>query len=78
MGELIAEMASCFVSSELGIPAIDLGNHAAYLANWLAAMKADPSFIFRASTQASKTADYLMSFVKPSKVEEHEPAEQVA
>ncbi len=54
MGELIAEMASCFVSSELGIPAPDLGNHAAYLANWLEAMKADPSFIFRASTQAKQ------------------------
>ncbi len=78
MGELIAEMASCFVSSELGIPAIDLGNHAAYLKSWIDAMKADPSFIFKASTQASKTADYLMSFVKPAKVEEEEPAEQVA
>ena len=31
MGELIAEMASCFVSVGIGIPAIDLGNHAAYL-----------------------------------------------
>ena len=79
MGELIAEMSSCFLAAELGIPATALENHAAYLANWLEAMRGDSSFIFKASTQASKTADYLMSFVKPAKkVEEEEPAEQVA
>jgi antirestriction protein ArdC len=79
MGELVAEMSSCFLASELGIPATDLGNHASYLKSWIGAMKADPSYIFKASTQASKTADFLMSFVKPvENVEKGEPAEQVA
>ncbi len=78
MGELIAEMASCFVSSQLGIPGTELGNHAAYLANWLEAMRGDPSYIFKASTQASKTADYLLSFVRPAEPIEEEPAEQGA
>ena len=27
-------------------------------------MKADPSYIFKASTQASKATDYLLSFVR--------------
>lgn len=63
MGELVAEMASSFLATELGVPqGEDLGNHAAYLKSWLDAMKGDPSFIFKASTQASKVADYLLAF----------------
>jgi len=62
-GELIAELGGCFMCSELGLPVADnLTNHAAYLKNWLSAMKGDPSFIFKASTQASKAVDYLLSF----------------
>ena len=78
MGELVAEMSSCFLAAELGIPATDLGNHASYLGSWLQAMKGDPSYIFKASSQASKTADFLMSFVRPAEKSEEEPAEQVA
>lgn len=65
MGELVAEMASSFLATELGVPQgedLDLGNHAAYLKSWLEAMKVDPAYLFRASTQASKVADYLLSF----------------
>jgi len=63
LGELIAEMSCCFVCSELGIPLTEgLDNHAAYLSNWLKALKNDPTFIFKASTQASKVTDYLLSF----------------
>ena len=62
-GELIAELGGCFMCSELGLPVADnLTNHAAYLKNWLDAMKGDPTFIFKASTQASKAVDYLLSF----------------
>ena len=36
MGELIAEMASCFLATELGVPNTEpLENHAAYVKNWL-------------------------------------------
>ena len=73
MGELIAEMSSCFVCSELGIPMAEgLENHAAYLSNWLKSLKNDPSFIFKASTQASKVTDYLLTF-SPTHAEEREP-----
>jgi len=62
-GELVAEIASCYLATELGVPQGEtLGNHAAYLREWLTAMKGDASFIFRASKQASKVADYLLSF----------------
>jgi antirestriction protein ArdC len=61
--ELVAEMSACFMSAELKIPGgEDLQNHAAYVQSWLKAMKDDPGFIFRASTQASKTTDFLLSF----------------
>jgi antirestriction protein ArdC len=62
IGELIAEIGSCYVCRELGVPATDMTNHIAYLGNWLQAMRNDPRFIFVASAQAGKSADYLLSF----------------
>ncbi len=48
---------------ELRLPTTDnLENHAAYLKSWLSAMAEDPKFIFRASAQASKATDFLLSF----------------
>ncbi len=74
MGELIAELASCYVCSELNIPiAESLGNHAAYLKHWIEQMKGDSRFIFKATSQASKAADFLMSFKPQPVVEEREP-----
>jgi antirestriction protein ArdC len=65
MGELVAEMAASFLSTELGVPQGEsFENHAAYLKTWLAKMNSDPSFIFRASNQASKVSDFLLSFAK--------------
>ena len=71
LGELAAEIGSCYVSAELGIPQGEgLGNHAAYLRNWLQALKNDRNFIFKAAKQASKVTDYLLGFVKkPEPVE---------
>ncbi len=65
MNELVAEMAASFISTELGVPQAEgIENHAAYLKSWLTSMKDDTSFVFKASTQASKVCDYLLSFVK--------------
>ena len=62
-GELVAEIGSCFLMGELGMATTDnLDNHAAYLKSWLSAMTDDPKFIFKASAQASKAADYILSF----------------
>lgn len=66
LGELIAEIGSCYLCSELGIPMDDL-NHHAYLNGWLQRMKQDSSFIFKASSQASRAADYIMAF-KPAEI----------
>ena len=65
LGELVAEIASCYVAAELGIPQGEgLGNHAAYLRNWLDALRNDRNFIFTAAKQASKVTDFLLGFVK--------------
>jgi antirestriction protein ArdC len=72
LGELIAEMGSCFLAAELGIPnAQSLSNHASYLERWLREMKSDPKYIFLASSQASKAADFVLSF---SRQEAHSQA----
>lgn len=65
LGELAAEISACYVTAELGIPNDEpLENHASYVGNWLQSMKGDSSFIFKASKQASKACDYLLSFVR--------------
>jgi antirestriction protein ArdC len=67
MGELVAEISSCYLAAELGIPNTEpLDNHAAYVKSWLFGMKGDPSFIFKASKQASKVCDFLLNFVRQS------------
>jgi antirestriction protein ArdC len=63
LGELVAEISSCYTCRELGVPASDdLSNHIAYVKSWLQAMKNDPRFIFMASAQASKATDFILSF----------------
>lgn len=64
-GELRAEMASCFVMAALGIPGGDLTNHAAYVQSWLRALENDPKHIFKASSAASKAADFLLGHRHP-------------
>jgi len=67
MGELVAEIAESFVCQELGVPQDEnIENHVAYLQSWLSQMKHEPYYIFQTSSQASKTADYLLSFVRQS------------
>jgi antirestriction protein ArdC len=69
MTELVAEMASSFLSTELGVPQGEgLENHASYLSSWLSSMKNDPAYIFKASTQASKVCDFLLAFTKQEAV----------
>jgi antirestriction protein ArdC len=78
LGELIAEIGACFVCRQLGVPASeDMTNHTAYLAHWLKAMRNDPRFIFTASAQASKAADFILSFSRLSEEEVQPETEEV-
>lgn len=77
MGELVAEISACYVASELGMP-VTLDQHAAYLKCWCDGMKDSASFIFRACSMASKTTDFLLSFVRSDETEGGEDTEESA
>jgi antirestriction protein ArdC len=65
MGELVAEIASCYITAELGIPQGEgLGNHASNVRHWLDAMKGDRNYIFKAAKHASTATDFLLGFVR--------------
>jgi antirestriction protein ArdC len=59
--ELVAEMGSAFLCSDLGLTPALLDDHAAYIAFWLEVLKNDKRFIFTAASHAQKAADYLHS-----------------
>ncbi|HEY9092237.1 ArdC family protein [Parasphingorhabdus sp.] len=58
--ELCAELASAFLCAALGI--LPTVCHADYLGSWLAVLRQDNRAIFKAASQASKAADYLLAF----------------
>ncbi|HEY3443591.1 MAG TPA: zincin-like metallopeptidase domain-containing protein [Paludibaculum sp.] len=61
--ELVAELASWFLSAETGLP-FDPSQHAAYIKSWLRALKKDKNEIFRAASSASKATDYVLQATK--------------
>ncbi|MFA7281087.1 MAG: zincin-like metallopeptidase domain-containing protein [Sterolibacterium sp.] len=68
--ELRAEMASYFVSSNLGI-AHDPGQHASYIASWIVALRKDHNELFRAAKDAEQISDYVLQFSKEKQVERY-------
>lgn len=68
--ELVAELNAAFCCASLGIePTV---RHADYIGSWLDVLRADNRAIVRAASQASKAADWLLSY-QPD-VEMAEPA----
>ena len=59
--ELIAELSAAFSCATLGItPTV---RHADYIGSWLEVLREDNRAIVRAASQASKVADFLLSFL---------------
>jgi antirestriction protein ArdC len=59
--ELVAEMASAFVCSHIGVKREGLmDNHAAYLASWKRKLTDDPGAVRRAANEAGKAMRYLL------------------
>lgn len=56
--ELVAELGSAFLLAELNVQG-EVENHASYLDAWLTALKNDVSYLFKASSYASKAVSYL-------------------
>ena len=57
--ELIAELGATFICSHLNFEE-HITENAIYIKSWLEALKNDTLFIFKASAQASKAADYIL------------------
>ena len=64
---LCAELASAFLCAALGI--VPTVRHADYLGLWLAVLRADNRAIFKAASQASKAADFLLGFTDAVRLE---------
>ena len=62
--ELVAEIASMFITLETGIRQTQehFDNHVAYIDSWISLLKADPNAIFKATQEANKAVDFIMSF----------------
>lgn len=59
--ELVAELASAILGSELGLPVDHLDDHASYIAHWLRILKADPKALLSIASKADEAAHYLLS-----------------
>jgi len=55
--ELVAELTAAFLCAELGIDG--KLQHPEYIASWIKVLKNDKQAIFKASSKATKAADYL-------------------
>lgn len=66
--ELVAEMTAAFLCAHCGIDNSTIGNHAAYLAGWLKALKADPKLVVLAAGQAQKVANIVRGSATPENV----------
>lgn len=71
--ELIAEIGAAMLCSLTGVSTSPRADHASYVNSWLKALKGNKHFIFKASSQAQKAVDYLLSF-KSSKEDIREAA----
>ncbi len=56
----VAELISAFCCASLGI--VPTVRHADYVGSWLEVLREDNRAIFRAASQASKAADYILAF----------------
>ncbi|VGO17710.1 DNA primase TraC [Pontiella desulfatans] len=58
--ELVAELGAAFLCGHCGILPKTEENSAAYLKGWLARLKAEPSMLITAGSQAQKAYDYVL------------------
>ena len=57
--ELVAELGSAFLCTDLEITPEIREDHAAYIQSWLEVLKSDKRFIFQAAAHAQRAVDYL-------------------
>lgn len=73
--ELVATLGASYICSFTGIEQGTIENHAAYIQNWLMALKNDKRFIVHASTRAQRAVDYILNIDRRVDDEISVPAE---
>jgi antirestriction protein ArdC len=68
--ELVAEMGASFLAGYCGIENRTINNSAAYLANWLDALKNDTRLVLVAASQAQKAADLILGVLRSDVMQE--------
>ena len=53
-------MTAAYLCAVTGINQSTINNSAAYIDNWLSALKNDKTLIIKAASQAQKAADYIL------------------
>lgn len=69
--ELVAEMGAAFLAGYCGIENRTINNSAAYLANWLNALKKDSRLVLVAASQAQKAADLILGVTPSGAAQQH-------
>ena len=62
MEELVAELASAFLSIQLKVSHEPRADHAQYLNSWIKVLNKDPKAFSSAASKAQRVADYLLGF----------------
>lgn len=64
-GELIAEIATGYLESELNLPHdLDTANHDRWMPTWIENIEKNPKYLFDAAAQAARAVDYILGFTK--------------
>ncbi len=66
--ELRAQMASLYLSAELGVP-FNPESHASYQSSWLSALKSDKNEIFKAARDAEVITEYVLDLSRVKEVD---------
>jgi len=59
MEELVAELGSAFMSTDLDLTPEPREDHAAYIASWLKVLGSDKRAIFTVASHAQRAVDFL-------------------
>lgn len=67
--ELIAELGAMFICAELGANSEDVKeNSQAYINSWIKKLEENPTWIYKASKEASKAVEYIMTRIEKKEI----------
>lgn len=73
--ELVAELGAAFLCGTVGIEQRTLSNSAAYLQNWMQALRGDARLIVTAASAAQRAADFILGKSESNRSEDADERE---